>query len=159
MAQAANLLCRKPGDKSALNETTNYILKISYTWLLSKKRLFKYRCEREGDQSLSDFVIGMRKCGRNHLTEEQSRKRQRVTGEMVFFLNILNSLNVFLKLASVLHLSSVFYPLSRSRTSSTLPRRQDKIHLKICNPWFNFSYKTPFQNVMSMPTEYWRTVG
>ena len=133
MAQAANLLCRKPGDKSALNETTNYILKISYTWLLSKKRLFKYRCEREGDQSLSDFVIGMRKCGRNHLTEEQSRKRQRVAGAMVFF-EYLNSLNVLLKLAPALHLLSVFYPLSRSRTSSTLPRPQDKIHLKICNP-------------------------
>ena len=153
MAQAANLLCRKPGDKSALNETTNYILKISYTWLLSKKRLFKYRCEREGDQSLSDFVIGMRKCGRNHLTEEQSRKRQRVTGEMVFFLNILNSLNVFLKLASVLHLSSVFYPLSRSRTSSTLPRPQDKIHLKICNPRINICFKTS-SNKRDTPVAY-----
>ena len=110
MAQAANLLCRKPGDKSALNETTNYILKISYTWLLSKKRLFKYRCEREGDQSLSDFVIGMRKCGRNHLTEEQSRKRQRVAEARVFFeyFKLMKHIGVSLGFASFEHLLSIF---------------------------------------------------
>ena len=62
------------------------------------KSLFKNRCEREGGQSLSDFVIGMRECGRSHSTEEQSRKRQRVAGAMVFF-EYLNSLNVIFEVS------------------------------------------------------------
>ena len=44
-------------------------------------------------------MIAMRECGRSHSTEEQSRKRQRVAEAMVFFLNILNSLNVIFEVS------------------------------------------------------------
>ncbi len=49
------------------------------------KSLFNNKCEREGGHSLSDFGIVMRECGRSHSTEEQSQKRQRGAGAMVFF--------------------------------------------------------------------------